>query len=163
MKTTIKKGLYIFTCLVFIIFSINFICNCSNIYAADTSGNNDTTGKNVNDVTPLGSNTLDETSGVIGELPHMGGSGTEGGDARYTNFNNALYKIWGVILVVLQVAAVAGVIFAGVRYMFASADSKADMKKSMIHLVIGMLIVFGATTVVGFVTGTFKEMFSTLL
>ena len=93
----------------------------------------------------------------------MGGSGTEGGDARYTNFNNALYKIWGVILVVLQVAAVAGVIFAGVRYMFASADSKADMKKSMIHLVIGMLIVFGATTVVGFVTGTFKEMFSTLL
>ena len=124
------------------------------------------TGQSINDVTSLGENVLSETSGVVADLPNKGGSGTEAGSdaqGRYAKFNNALYKIWGVILVVLQIASVAGVIFAGVRYMFASADAKADLKKSMIHLVIGMIIVFGASTVVGFITGTFKDIFKPLL
>ena len=67
-------------------------------------------------------------------------------------------RVWGVILTVLQVAAIAAVVFAGVRYMFASADSKADIKKQMIWLVIGAILVFGASTVIGFLTGTFKEL-----
>lgn len=67
-------------------------------------------------------------------------------------------KVWGVILTILQVAAIAAVVFAGVRYMFASADSKADIKKQMIWLVVGAILVFGASTVIGFLTGTFKEM-----
>ena len=38
-------------------------------------------------------------------------------------------KIWGTILLVLQVLAVAAFCFAGVKYMFASADTKANLKK----------------------------------
>lgn len=67
-------------------------------------------------------------------------------------------RVWGVILTVLQVAAIAAVVFAGVRYMFASADSKADIKKQMIWLVVGAILVFGASTVIGFLTGTFTEL-----
>ena len=67
-------------------------------------------------------------------------------------------RVWGTILMILQVAAIAAVVFAGVRYMFASADSKADIKKQMIWLVVGAILVFGASTVIGFLTGTFKEM-----
>ena len=67
-------------------------------------------------------------------------------------------KVWGVILTILQVCAIAAVVFAGVRYMFASADSKADIKKQMIWLVIGAILVFGASTVIGFLTGTFNEL-----
>ena len=53
----------------------------------------------------------------------------ESGDARYAKFSTALSKIFGVLIVTLQVVSMAGIIFAGVRYMFASADSKADLKK----------------------------------
>lgn len=60
--------------------------------------------------------------------------------------------VWGIILTVLQVAAIAAVVFAGVRYMFASADSKADIKKQMIWLVIGAILVFGASTVIQLIT-----------
>lgn len=67
-------------------------------------------------------------------------------------------RVFGILIVVLQVAAVSGVIFAGVRYMYASADQKADLKKSLIHLVIGMAIVFAASTVVGIVTGIFQDI-----
>lgn len=125
------------------------------------------TGASVNDATKLGENSLSQTTGALKELESQGGSGTEAGTAdykfRYASFNNALYQIWGVVLVILQVGSIAGVIFAGVRYMFASADDRANLKKSMIYLVIGMVIVFGASSVVGFVTGTFKDIFKPLI
>lgn len=75
-----------------------------------------------------------------------------------TNTISTISRVWGVILTVLQVAAIAAVVFAGVRYMFASADSKADIKKQMIWLVVGAILVFGASTVIGFLTGTFNAM-----
>lgn len=65
---------------------------------------------------------------------------------------NSISNVWGIILTVLQVAAIAAVVFAGVRYMFASADSKADIKKQMIWLVIGAVLVFGASTVIQLIT-----------
>lgn len=74
------------------------------------------------------------------------------------NTQKTISRVWGTILMILQVAAVAAVVFAGVRYMFASADSKADIKKQMIWLVVGAILVFGASTVIGFLTGTFKEI-----
>lgn len=165
MKTNIKRYLIVFLFFILLVFSINLISN-SNIYA-DSNKDQQKTGKNVNDVKDLGENTLkiEATDNVLEHLGLNGGTGTEGGlntNDRYTKFNNALYKIWGVILVVLQVASMSGIIFAGVRYMFASVDSKADMKKSMIYLVIGMVIVFAASSVVGFVTGTFDEIFKEL-
>lgn len=156
-RNNILKYIGIIICLVAMTFSTNFLFD-NRIYAANDQ---EKTGKSVNDATGLGENTLSETTGPLATLGVLGGGGTEGGDEateKYEKFNRALYKVWGVILVVLQVASMTGIIFAGVRYMFASADAKADLKKSMIYLVIGMIIVFGASSVVGFVTGTFNEM-----
>lgn len=68
------------------------------------------------------------------------------------NTVKSIGAVWGIILTVLQVAAIAAVVFAGVRYMFASADSKADIKKQMIWLVIGAVLVFGASTVIQLIT-----------
>lgn len=61
-------------------------------------------------------------------------------------------NVWGIVLTVLQVAAIAAIVFSGVRYMFASADSKADIKKQMIWLVVGGVLVFAASTVVKLIT-----------
>lgn len=69
-------------------------------------------------------------------------------------------NIWATAIVVLQVVSVAAVVIAGIRYMFASADQKADIKKGIIYIVIGAVIVFGATTVIGVVTGTFNQLLS---
>lgn len=88
---------------------------------------------------------------------------TQGGFGSFTNNMtvaanksgktiNSISNVWGIILTVLQVAAIAAVVFAGVRYMFASADSKADIKKQMIWLVIGAILVFGASTVIQLIT-----------
>lgn len=57
-------------------------------------------------------------------------------------------NVWGTVITIAQILAFAAIIFAGVRYMFASADSKADIKKQLVILVVGAVLVFGASTVV---------------
>ena len=70
----------------------------------------------------------------------------------------AVQNAWSVVLLILQVLAVAAFVFAGVRYMFASADQKADIKKSLGALALGAVLVFGASTVINFLVTSTNEI-----
>ena len=74
---------------------------------------------------------------------------TPSGSAEITTVKD---KIWGSVKLVLQIMAISAILASGIRYMFASADQKADIKKSLIAIVIGATIVFGTTLVIDFVT-----------
>ena len=67
-------------------------------------------------------------------------------------------KIWGTISLILQACAVGGIILTGIRYMFAGPDAKADMKKTLPLLIIGMVIVFASTYVIEFVVNIVEEI-----
>ena len=69
-----------------------------------------------------------------------------------------IQSIWGTVLTILQILAVAAIIIAGVRYMFASADSKADIKKQTVTLIIGAVLVFGASFVVQIIIGITSDV-----
>jgi len=77
-----------------------------------------------------------------------------GGDSAGSigTFDSAANRVWNTVINVVRILAIAAVVFAGLRYMFASADQKADIKKSMGILAIGAVLVFGATTLLGFIT-----------
>lgn len=68
-----------------------------------------------------------------------------------TNVTGAASSVWSTVLTILQICAVAAIVFAGVKYMFSSADGKAEIKNGMIGLVIGAILVFAASTVVQFI------------
>lgn len=70
---------------------------------------------------------------------------------------DAVGSIWATIVTIVQILAVAAVVFAGLRYMFASSDAKADIKKSMGILAIGAILVFASTTIIGFVVNVGKN------
>ena len=74
------------------------------------------------------------------------------------SINNAATRVWSTVLTILQIAAVAAIVIAGVRYMFSSAEQKADIKKGMVILVVGAVLVFGASTVVQFILTASKEI-----
>ena len=79
-------------------------------------------------------------------------SGGSGGSVNtITSAETAVSKIWGSAKLILQVAALATILGCGIRYMFASADQKADIKKSLGILILGAAIVFGTTIVVDFI------------
>ena len=74
------------------------------------------------------------------------------GQTGMTNVTNAAGKIWATVSTIVQILAIAAVVFAGLRYMFASADAKADIKKQTVILIIGAIFVFAATAIIRFVT-----------
>ena len=88
-------------------------------------------------------NTIFASSPVTPELPDS----VTGGDASETITNTA-GSIWSTVIILFQILAIAAIIIAGIRYMFASADSKADIKKQLVPLVVGAVLVFGATTII---------------
>lgn len=80
-----------------------------------------------------------------------------GGNANAT-VNNIVGNTWKTFSTVVQILAVAVVVFAGLRYMFASADKRADIKKGMTYLVIGAILTFGASTISKFIVDAGKEI-----
>ena len=74
------------------------------------------------------------------------------------NITTAAGNVWQTIRSIVQILAVAAVVFAGLRYMFASADQKADIKKSMGILAVGAILVFAATTILGFLADAGEEV-----
>lgn len=77
-----------------------------------------------------------------------------------TDVSNVAKNVWATVATIVQILAVAAVVFAGLRYMFASADQKADIKKSMGILVIGAILVFAATTILTFVANIADSAFT---
>ena len=75
-----------------------------------------------------------------------------------TTITDAATGLWSTVITIVQILAIAAVVFAGLRYMFASADQKADIKKSMGILVIGAILVFGATFILEFIIGAADEV-----
>lgn len=69
-----------------------------------------------------------------------------------TSAQNSILKVWGTVLLILQILSVAAIVIAGIRYMFASADGKADIKKQTIGLMVGAVLVFGASSVISLIT-----------
>ncbi len=70
-------------------------------------------------------------------------------------------NVWGVAKVILQVSAVAALIFVGIKYMYSSSENKADLKKSLTMVVIGVIIVFGSTIVIDVIKKIFEDLSKT--
>ena len=66
--------------------------------------------------------------------------------------------VWATIVVLVQIASVACIVFAGLRYMFAAADQKADIKQGLIFLTLGAVLVFGATLIIQLVAGAAEQI-----
>ena len=80
------------------------------------------------------------------------------GGTGSNTLNSTAKNIWASLTLILQILAIAAIVFAGVRYMFASADAKADIKKQMIILVIGAVMVFAASTIIQIIVNVTNEL-----
>lgn len=79
------------------------------------------------------------------------------GSGSIGSIDNTANKIWGTVLKIVQILAFAAIVFAGLKYMFSSAEQKADIKKSMGILAIGALLVFAASTLVNWLLSVANE------
>ncbi len=76
-----------------------------------------------------------------------------------TEIDNALFRISGTVILILQILAIAGVVITGVRYMYAGAEDKGKIKQTLIWVIIGAIFVFSASAVINFVTNSGNNIF----
>lgn len=65
-------------------------------------------------------------------------------DASYKNLFGSLL---GVVIMIVKVAAIVGVIYVGVRYIFSGATGKAELKGKSVYFIIGIILTFSSVTV----------------
>lgn len=99
------------------------------------------------------------TSNVFAANDNAITAGVPTANGKIEKITNLGGKIWGTISVIVQIAAIAAIVFAGVRYMFASADDKADIKKQTVILIVGAALVFAAVPIAKFIQDTAKQIF----
>ena len=86
---------------------------------------------------------------------------SSGGGNNVDVLKNPINRATKTILTVLQIVSVAGVLILGVKYMFTSASGRAEYKKGLVMVVIGLVLVFCATTVASFVVDSFEDAIPT--
>lgn len=77
-----------------------------------------------------------------------------------TDLDVIISRIGSTILLVLQVVAVCGVVFTGVKYMYAASNDKAKIKETLIWLIIGTILVFSAPAVIDFIINISNNVIS---
>lgn len=76
------------------------------------------------------------------------------------NFDSVAGSIRATINAVVRVAAMVGIVFIGLKYMFSNANDKASIKDRLVPLVIGIVLVYSASTVVDFIVTAGQKIIS---
>lgn len=90
---------------------------------------------------------------IFTSYTYAGGITLPGGmDDIYHSSDPTIGKIGGQVLWILQIvfygAAVIILMFAGVKYMASAPEAKAEIKKKMIYLAVGAVMLFAAGGIV---------------
>ena len=83
-------------------------------------------------------------------LPNVTPNPPQGGEAIASTILNTL--MWLGIMI-----AVGMMIFLGIKYVTASPDGKADLKKQLGIYVLGLVLILAATTIVGMIANAFGK------
>jgi type IV secretory pathway VirB2 component (pilin) len=63
----------------------------------------------------------------------------------------AVSKILGLVQWIGYAMAIGMLVYIGIKYVMSAANEKADLKKGLINYLIGAIIIFAASTIVGWV------------
>ena len=97
---------------------------------------------------------------IDGLVANMKGQGISAGDISGGGIIAAINNILGLVQVAGTGVALIAVSLLGIKYMLASVEEKAEIKKYLIGAVIGGILVFGGTGIAkvlaSFSTGIFS-------
>lgn len=78
------------------------------------------------------------------------------------NGDNSYEELFGrllaVVMMVVKVAAIVGVIYVGVRYIFSGATGKAELKGKSAYFIIGIILTFSSVTVLTVFANALKDL-----
>lgn len=81
-------------------------------------------------------------------LEQLTGESANVDDGKIVGLGNSIIAVVRIVGVVI---AVVILLILGIKYMMGSAEEKADYKKSMIPYLVGAILIFASTAIVGVV------------
>lgn len=79
-------------------------------------------------------------------------------DPTDTTYENIFARLLSVVTMIIKVAAIAGVIYVGVRYIFSGANGKAELKDKSGYFIIGIILTFCSVTVLTVFSNALQEL-----
>lgn len=70
----------------------------------------------------------------------------------------AFSQIFSFILIIAQLIAVAVIVYNGVKFIFAGADAKAELKQKSPVMIIGVILIFCTLTVIRFIASMVSSL-----
>lgn len=100
--------------------------------------------------------------GIIITGNATGANGLKGSNTGLSFFNGDLSisfaRVFTLLVMVGKVLTVLAIIYMGVKYVFAGADAKAQLKQKTPALIIGIILIFCATTFLGIIANTISDV-----
>lgn len=91
----------------------------------------------------------------IGDLDNYNGDG-----GTSSSFNKMANNVVAFVQIVGSIISVVVLIVLGIKYMFGSIEERAEYKKTMLPYLIGAIMVFGISNVVGILYYVATNVFS---
>lgn len=73
-----------------------------------------------------------------------------------TSISTITDRIFATVATVANVCAIAAIVIMGLKYMFTSADERANLKQRMVPLIIGLGLIYASTQILGFIVSVGK-------
>lgn len=74
------------------------------------------------------------------------------------SYKDMFGRILAIVITIVKVAAIAGVIYVGVRYIFSGATGKADLKGRSGYFIIGIILTFCSVSVLTMIANILKDV-----
>ena len=104
------------------------------------------------------SKAADDTQTLNGIIENMGESKTPSNSTGIKRVKDIVKRLLGVIRVFTGLALIIMVAYTGFKMVVGDApEDKSNVKRAMIPLVTGTLIVFSATTIASFIIRIFEQ------
>jgi len=75
-----------------------------------------------------------------------------------TTFTVVQSSIWATVALVVNVLAIAGIVALGLKYMFTSASTKAEIKKDLVPVFIGLILIYATSNILTFIVNVGGQM-----
>lgn len=95
-----------------------------------------------------------DVGGVIG---NMTGNASIDNTTAINDFTNAGNKILTFLQILSGIAAVVMIAVTGFRYIIETPEVKGELKKNMLPIVVGIVLVFFAASIAKFFLGMFQN------
>lgn len=69
-----------------------------------------------------------------------------------TTYTNIVGRLFSTFTYIAQFIVVASIIYVGIKYIFAGADGRAELKGKSVYFIIGIILVFATTNVLSFIS-----------